>query len=223
VSHLPLALLVVVCLQCRAAHAIMNGVNASGFPEGVLIQPLGCSGVLVGPREVWTAGHCYNSEHRWEVIAPLIGRQRRTVTRYWTTWAHDYHNSLDLLKLFLDQDLVLSSYPERIKTDVAPNTPVVMIGRTLNDKVTDNLWQTNVSVLITGSAKTKFGFPFNLMALPDVTESGDSGGPVFWLKPAEEPNADPIHVLVGLTDTDTLELMIPSNPPVDLPVRVDTV
>lgn len=62
-----------------------------------------------------------------------------------------------------------------------------MIGRTLNNRVTNSLWRTNttLTVLITGNAKPRFGFPFNQMALPDVTESGDSGGPVIWLRPAE--------------------------------------
>src|SRR5262245_6669487 len=52
--------------------AILDGVPATDFPEAVLVNSDfgACSGVLVRPDIVLTAGHCITTGKSWVVIAP---------------------------------------------------------------------------------------------------------------------------------------------------------
>src|SRR5437773_1211402 len=56
-------------------EAILNGQPATDFPEAVivLIPNSGCSGVLVRPTIVLTAGHCVAGESSWTIVAPNAG------------------------------------------------------------------------------------------------------------------------------------------------------
>ena len=57
---------------------IVGGVRASDHPEAVLVDMDGaaCSGSLIAPRVVLTAGHCVDGSSVWTITAPYAGGQR---------------------------------------------------------------------------------------------------------------------------------------------------
>lgn len=201
----------------RAASAIENGSPATAYPEAVVVMAgalLPCSGVLLAPRVVLTAGHCRSSTKSYAVSAPNAPAQGATGSDDWTTYTGDPASSSDTLLIFLDSSIDLPSYPSIAAGQVAAGTQVVDIGRTLNDVITDLLYvSAPVTVHGTGAA---LGFPFNYQALPDVSQGGDSGGPI-------ELAGAGSHTLVAIVDTDTLEQGVPEGTPIDLFARLDVV
>ena len=76
------------------------------------------------------------------------------------------------------------------------------VGRTLNGSVTGALW-ISAPVELLGDAAWAGGFPFNLAARADLSQGGDSGGPIFLAEPAPARADGAVqHVLAGLVDTD---------------------
>lgn len=199
-----------ISLAFAASSAIKNGTPATAYNEAVLVN--GCSGVLTGPRTALTAGHC--AAAKYTVVAPNAGGQTATGTHSVTNYTGDAQRSLDIRVITLDSDIVVDRYATLSVAPVPPGAVVRDIGRTLNGKHTDLLWISE-PVTIIGNG-TSFGFPFNYGARPDVSEGGDSGGPIV---------LDGTHTVVGLVDTDVCpsgcEHAGPFTPPVDLFTRAD--
>ena len=74
-------------------------------------------------------------------------------------------------------------------------------------------------VTITGLG-TDLGFPFNYKAMPDLSQNGDSGGPIEVVDPNGGAGA---HRVVAVVDTDTIDENINEEEPIDLFARVDLV
>ena len=194
-----------------ASFAIENGLPATDYPEVVLVN--GCSGVLVAPDLVFTAGHCAGKNYT--VIAPRADPPQET----WgevaiTSYNGNAQTSLDIRLVLLNGSIILPKYASMSAFAAGPGQHVVDCGRTLNGKKTDSTWVSD-TVTIIGNG-TALDFPFNLQARPDVSQGGDSGGPIFF---------QGTHTVVGLVDTDICpsgcEHVGPEDPPVDLFTRAD--
>ena len=194
--------------SATVAEEIAGGYLATPHHEAVIVNG-SCSGSVIAPRVVMTAGHCGTPTHTYHVVAPNAGGQTANATSDWTTYTGDQRASLDLRLLFLDTPIHLASYPTLAKHAVLTGTKVRDIGRTLNGKVTSELWA-SPTVTIEGSAAA-MGFPHHYRAQRDLSQGGDSGGPIEIVGTRE---------IIAIVDTDTVEHHI-AGPKIDLFVRVD--
>lgn len=167
-------------------RSIIGGSKASAFPEAVLIDmknggqiTSACSGALIAPKVVLTAGHCVHGFDGWNVKAPYANNQSATSTSSATyDWTNDSEyvnpNQHDIGLIFLSKAITLTTYPTLSASAVADNTKVVNIGRINNGYLSNtNLY---VSQPISVKKATSAGFPYDYIAT-EVIESGDSGGP----------------------------------------------
>jgi hypothetical protein len=199
------------------AEPIKGGVIATTYPEAVYVTVGGivpCSGVLLAPSVVLTAGHCGGSGATYDVVAPNANGQTAHASASWSPFTGDPSQSSDVRLVFLDTPIVIDRYPTLSSTTVAPGTKVVDIGRTLDGTVRENDY-VSPPVTISGAA-TALGFPYNYEATPDISEAGDSGGPI-------EIQGSADHTVVAIVDTDTIEQNISAASPIDLFARLDLV
>ena len=165
-------------------NPIIGGTPASAYPEAAYLNidmtPSGgwaCSGTLIAPRVVLTAGHCVDSHGVWEVYVGKAYRQSTSAAVYdWNEKGAETVNPKhhDIGLVFLSDPINLTSYPSLSKVKVADDTAAVDVGRVLNGVVQSTEYQAKVSI----SAGDKLGYPYDYTA-KDVIEQGDSGGPVF--------------------------------------------
>ena len=133
--------------RTRSSSApIINGSPATQYPESALIDlyqsgqlVAGCSGSVIAPQVVLTAGHCVTGEpgitpNGWVVTAPYANNQQvqstNAIVYDWvgnsSTVNPNYH---DIGIVFLPTPITLSSYPVLEAVELAPGSQIVNIGR----------------------------------------------------------------------------------------------
>lgn len=163
-------------------QAIINGTLASGYPEAALVDmgAYACSGSLIAPRVVLTAGHCVSGMSTWTVKLPFANNQSAKakgaiVYDYKSTSNYVNANQHDVGLILLSTSLTLKTWPVVAKSPVADGSKAIDIGRIQSGKFsTTALYQSQPVTLKNASS---MGFPYDYYST-DVIESGDSGGPV---------------------------------------------
>jgi hypothetical protein len=166
--------------------AIIGGTPATAFPEAVLVNMFvdgklqaACSGAVIAPKVVLTAGHCIFGFNGWSIIAPFADHQEilstsAAVFDYTVTSEFVDPSKHDVGLIFLSAPIELASYPTVAAAPAADGTEVVNIGR-IDDGMFSNS-QLFVSRPISVKRADSIGFPFDYIAT-GIIQSGDSGGP----------------------------------------------
>lgn len=171
-----------------SSDGIVSGQQASGFAEAALIDTprFLCSGAVIAPRIVLTAGHCVRNTSEWRVTLPYAGGQTAVSTKKWT----EYYSTngginprvADVGVVILDTELALESYPALASEPVAERTKVTNVGRVLDGEIsrTDLFFGREVEAW----PGERWDFPLDYVA--DLTiQAGDSGGPVYAAAPGD--------------------------------------
>ncbi len=170
------------------SQAIKGGSLATDYPEGVLLlMQVGgqskslCSGALIAPRVVLTAGHCVHGFDSWTVKAPFANNQTSVtstaITNDWNSGADNVDpDTHDVALVLLDTPINLASYPTIAAAPLADGSNVVNVGRINNGQLSNTALYKSKPLPVTSA--TSIGYPFDYQA-SEVIEHGDSGGPVF--------------------------------------------
>ncbi len=189
---------------------IVGGLPATTHPEAVVLQLSQhgfvtglCSGSLIAPKVVLTAGHCVASFTGWDVQAPFANQSTKASageTFDWTYNGNDHvtQNQHDVGLVYLDTPIDLPAYPAIAEAPVPEGTNIVNLGIIDDGRVSGSLF---VSKPLAASGAARAGFPFDYVT-SKVIELGDSGGPV-------EVADTTLHTIVAVNSgvTGNLELL----------------
>jgi hypothetical protein len=177
----------------QESRPIIGGTPATDYPEAVLVDMARggqlvsvCSGTMIAPRVVLTAGHCVHNYDGWRVTAPFAGGQVRhavqALTYDWTT-DHRFVNPAqhDVGLVILDGPIELETYPVVAEARVPWGTKVQNVGRIDDGELSYTGLFLGPEVAVQDGAR--YGYPLSY-ATTEIIESGDSGGPVFLPGPA---------------------------------------
>ncbi len=167
-------------------RSIIGGQSASAYPESVLIDMAQngqlvsiCSGAVIRPRVVLTAGHCVHGFDGFLVEAPFVGVTAQATAAAVFDWNNDGEfvdpNQHDVALILLDRDVPLQTYPTFATQRLSWGSQVKNIGRIDDGEASWSSLFIGAAVTVNDGAQR--GFPYAYVSSEKI-QSGDSGGPV---------------------------------------------
>ncbi|MBK8251598.1 MAG: S1 family peptidase [Polyangiaceae bacterium] len=165
---------------------IIGGSKATGYPEATLIDmgygsniQSACSGALITPKVVLTAGHCIGNFTDFYVTLPFANGQKAKgkgqVYDYTSNGNYVEPNQHDLGLIVLSTPLSIANYPLVANKPVPDGTKIQNIGRIDNGQFSNTALFISQPIAVKDAKNS--GFPFDYIT-SEVIQPGDSGGPV---------------------------------------------
>ena len=189
-------------------QAIIGGEPATDYPSAALINMTKpgenhvCSGSLIAPRVVLTAGHCVAGYSTWEVILPFAGDQASSGEGVVYDYTENPDNQVNLDQrdvglVILDEALSIETYPTLAGSQVEDGSEIINIGRIQDGTQSHSALFKGPAVPIRSAAE----YGYELYYVGDVIiQPGDSGGPAMRVGTRE-------IVAVNSGSTDTLQVL----------------
>jgi hypothetical protein len=162
---------------------IVGGTTASAYSEAALVNMNGsiCSGSVIAPKVVLTAGHCVDGLSSWSIVAPYANPKQTakgvaTWTEYTQTGEYVNPNKVDVAVIVLDKAINLATYPKLAQAGLASGTKVINVGRIDDGSASFSNLFFGKQVSVKPGAS--WGFPKSYIT-DEIIQSGDSGGPVY--------------------------------------------
>lgn len=183
----------------QVSTPIVGGSKASSYPEAALLEMSTngvvkgyCSGSVIAPQVVLTAGHCVAGFTGWSVSAPFLSQTAKASSAEVYDYKDDGSKNVnrdqhDVGLVFLDSPITVPQYPVLADAPLPAGSSVVTIGRIDNGKLSSSALFVSEPLTIASAAPV---YPYSYVSR-QVIESGDSGGPV------EVPGTTP-HKLVAV-------------------------
>lgn len=167
-------------------QAIIGGKPALSYPEAALVNMLYgnqvasiCSGAVIAPRVVLTAGHCVVGGFTgWEVTAPFANGQKASSQKgitydYKDTSGYVNPNQHDVGLVILKTPITLDAYPKVSSTPIQTGGLLQNIGRIQDGAAS---WsQLFIGPQISANPGANYGYPFAYVTTMKI-QPGDSGG-----------------------------------------------
>jgi hypothetical protein len=178
--------------DAEAQPIIGNPSSAASFPEAVLIDihstaggPVTsiCSGVLVAPRVVVTAGHCAAGTGRtFDVSAPHASPPQKAHSTFGRVYDYTGDPDREFFEhdvgvVMLSASIDLPFYPPIATQALGSGSKVSSVGRIQAGSASnDSLFVSAPFAVYLGDA---IGYPVAYASYEKIAEKGDSGGPVY--------------------------------------------
>lgn len=194
---------------------IIDGRKAVEYAEAVHVNRIdeygpagGCSGVLVAPRIVLTAGHCIAGSRAWGIYAPFAGGHGQISNHAEMFDWYDYEAAgetypthlHDIGIIVLDDPIELATYPVLASEPAEHGSWATIVGRVKNGFNSPDWLFASDPVVVLQEWPSIPQFTGRYYTVPEVTiQRGDSGGPVYALDPAAGEGAP--RTLIALVAT----------------------
>lgn len=178
-----------------------------------------CTGTLIAPRVVLTAGHCVVGWNHHRVKAQYANNEVReskvALTRYEQRSPNELNGkSLDLAVIVLEEPIMLPAYPTFRRQMLTSDTAAYNIGRRLDGQISTRAVYRSATHTVESNFFSLLIYPFSYISgwKTPLVDMSDSGGPIMRLNSLDHEivgvcsGKNPDYQVIARTDAAAAEI-----------------